>query len=106
MLCLSNGFKEFVCGMLLGITDDSDTDTEARGGGTLGDCFRRVIGAFGMDIRAENFEEGLDVRLIEKDDVIDGAKRRDEERTGVFIENGTTGALESANDRVGVHAGD
>jgi hypothetical protein len=59
-----------------------------------------------MNVRAEVFEQRLDARLTEEDYIIDGAKRSDKERAGVFIKNGAAGAFQRADARVRVNSDD
>jgi hypothetical protein len=59
-----------------------------------------------VNVRAEVFEQRLDTRLSEQKDVIDVAKRGDEEGAGVLVKNGAAGALQCADARVGIDADD
>src|SRR5580692_1703919 len=92
--------------MIFGIADDGDSDAETLSGRSFGNCFRGVVGSFGVNVGAEIYEERLDARFVEKHHVIDAAERGDELRAGVFVEDGATRTFESADARVGIDADD
>jgi hypothetical protein len=71
--------------MIFGIADDGNSDAETLGCDTLWNGFDCVVGAFGVNVWAQIFEQRLYARLAEEDDVIDRAKRGDEESSGVLI---------------------
>src|SRR5580700_8422260 len=70
---LANGIEEVAGGMILGVADDGDADAQASGGGTVGHGFGGVVGTFGVNVGAQELEQGLDVGFAEEHDVIDGA---------------------------------
>ena len=82
------------------------SNAETCGGGSLGHGFGGVVGSFGVDVRAQVFEQGFDARLAEQDDVIDGAKSSDKKRTCVFVKNGTSGTFQRTDAGVRVHTDD
>ena len=106
MRSLANGFEKIARGVVFGVTDDGDSDAETCGGGSLWHGFRSVVGSFGVNVRAQVFEQGLDARFAEQNHVINGAKRSDKKRAGVFIKNGTTGAFQRTDAGVCVDADD
>jgi hypothetical protein len=106
MRSLADGFEKFARGMVFWVADDGDTDAETSGGGALGNGLQRVIGSFGMDVRAKIFEERLDTRFTKEDDVIHGAKRSDEKSSCIFIKDGTAEAFQSADAQIRVHSHD
>jgi hypothetical protein len=72
--------------MILGIANDRDSDAKTIGCCALRNRFGRVVGTFGVNVRAQIFEQRVDARVAEEDDVIDRAKRGDEESSGVLVE--------------------
>src|SRR5208282_5069956 len=106
MRSLANGSKKIARGMFFRIADDGHTDAETRGRGAFGHGFRGVVGSFGMNLRAEVFEKRRDTWLAEEDYIIDGAKRSDKERAGVFITNGAAGAFQRTDAGVRIDADD
>jgi hypothetical protein len=101
---LANRFEEIARGMIFGIADDGDLDAEAMSGGPFGNCFRRVVGSFGVNVGMEIFEEGFDARFAEEHDVVDAAECGDQFRAGVFVKDGTTGPFEVADACVRINA--
>jgi hypothetical protein len=59
-----------------------------------------------VDVRAKFFQESFHVGFREEHDVIYTAKRGNELRAGVLIEDGTAGPFEVANAGVRIHAHD
>ena len=92
--------------MLLGIANDGNPNAKPIGRSPLWHRFRRVVGSFGVNVRAEGFEQRLDTRFTEEKDVIDGAKRGDEEGAPVLVKNWAARALQYADARVGIDADD
>jgi len=92
--------------MIFRIADDRDADAQTGGDGALGDGFRGVVGAFRVDVGLQFFEEFFDVGLGENYDVVDGAESSDEKGAGLFVENGTAGALERTNAGIGINGDD
>jgi hypothetical protein len=106
MWSLADGVEETAGGVILGVADDGYADAKAGGGGALWNGVGGVVGAFGVHVRAEGFEERLDVGFAEEEHVIDGAKGGYEIGAGVFGKNGPAGAFESADARVAIHRDD
>src|SRR5690348_10341529 len=106
MRSLADGFKKFARGMILGVADNGDRDAKAGGNGAFGYCFRGVVGALGVDVRAESFQQRFNRRLTEENHVIDSPKRSDEDCPSILIQNGTAGAFQGANRRIRVNADD
>jgi hypothetical protein len=104
MRSLANTFKKLARGMIFGIADDGNFDAQTTGGSSLWHRFGCVVGAFGVNVRAEVFEQRFDARFTEEEDVIDGAKRGHQEGAGVLIKNGAAGALQCADTRVSIDA--
>src|SRR6267142_5561511 len=67
---LANGVEKRARGMVFGIADDGDADAEACGRGALGDGVGGVVGAFGVDVGPEFFEEVFYGGVGENQDVI------------------------------------
>jgi len=59
-----------------------------------------------VDVRAKFFQESLYVGFREEHDVIYTAKRGNELRAGVLIENGAARPFEMADAGIGIHAHD
>src|SRR5438132_3534844 len=59
-----------------------------------------------MDVRATFFQESFHVGFREEHDVIYTAKRGNEMRAGVLIEDGAARPLEMADAGIGIHAHD
>jgi hypothetical protein len=93
MRSLAHRFKKTARGMIFWIADDGNSDAESMGRSSLWHRFGCVVGAFGVNVRAEVFEQRFYVRFAEEENVIDGAKRGDEEGAGVLIKNGAAGAF-------------
>ena len=92
--------------MVLGVADDGYANAEAGGDSTLGDGVGSVVGAFGVDVGAQIFEELLDVGLRENHNVIDVAERGDQKSAGVFVKNGAAWTFERANAGIGIDRDD
>jgi hypothetical protein len=93
MRSLAHRFKKTARGMIFGIADDGNFNAETMGGSPLWHRFGCVVRAFGVNVRAEVFEQRFYVWFAEEEDVIDGAKRGNEEGAGVLIKNGAPGAF-------------
>jgi hypothetical protein len=106
MRSLADGFEEAAGGVIFGVADDGYAYAEAGGGGALWNGVGGVVGAFGVHVWAEGFEERLDVGLAEEDHVVDGAKSGDEIGAGGFRQDGAAGAFESADAGVAIHRDD
>src|SRR5207245_7881078 len=65
---------------------------------------KSVIGAFGVDIRAQFFEKSFDVGFGEEHDVIHTAKRCNELLAGVFVEHGAARSFQIANAGISIQA--
>src|SRR5258708_21553443 len=83
-------------GMVFGVADDGYADAEASRDGSLGDGVGGVVGAFGVDVGAQFFEEFFDVGFWENYDVVHCADRSDGKGAGLFVETGAAGALDKA----------
>ena len=92
--------------MVFGIADDGDADAEARGDGAFGNGIGGVVGAFGVDVGVQFFEQFLDIRFGENYDVVDGSEGGDEKGAGLFVEDGTAGAFQRASAGIGVDGDD
>ena len=90
--------------MIFGIADDGNFNAEAMSRSPLRHRFGCVVGAFGVNVRAEVFEQGFYVRFAEQEYVVDGAKRGHEEGAGALIKNGAAGAFQSRDAQVGIDA--
>jgi hypothetical protein len=104
MRSLAHRFKKTARGMIFGIADDGNFNAETMGRSSLGHRFDCVVGAFGVNVRAEFFEQRFYVRFAEEKNVIDGVKRGDKEGAGAFIKNGAAAAFQSRNARVSIDA--
>src|SRR5271170_4697770 len=74
---LANIREQITRRVSLGIADDGDADTEARGRAALRDRLGRVVGSLGVDVGTEILQERFDVRFGENDDEIHGSERGD-----------------------------
>src|SRR6266849_3673239 len=100
MRSLAHGNEEFARGVILRVTDNRYTDTEARGRGTLRDGLGGVIRSLGMYVRTQVLQQRLHVGLAEDYDIIDGSQRTDQRSTRSFGQDGATGALQAADTRI------
>src|SRR5882762_10210640 len=103
---LADGIEKRARGMVLGVADDGYADAEAGRDGSLGDGVGGVVGAFGVDVGTEFFEEFFDVEFGENYDVVHCADSSDEKGACLFVENGTAGAFEGSDARVGIDSND
>src|SRR5579883_662660 len=101
---LADRVEERAGGVVFGIADDGDANAEAISDGAFGHGFGSVVGALDVDAGTKFLEEPFDVRLGEDDDVIDHAERGNEQRAGVFVEDGAAGTFQPADTGIGVHA--
>jgi len=92
--------------MIFGIADDGDADAEASGDGAFGDGVGGVVGAFGVDVGAQFFQQFFHVWFRENHDVVHGAESGDEEGAGLFVEDGAARALERADAGIGIDGDD
>jgi hypothetical protein len=104
MRSLAHGFEKIARGMILWIADDGNFNAQTMGRSSLWHRFGCVVGAFGVNVGAEVFEQRFYARFAEDEDVIDGPKRGDEEGPGVLIKNGAPGAFQSRDARVRIDA--
>src|SRR5712692_6006720 len=88
---LANGLEQLSRGVILGVAHDGHADAQPFGDSALGHGVRSVVSTFGVDIREKPFQKRLDVRFSEEHDVIHAAKRSNELRAGIFIEDGAAG---------------
>src|SRR5579863_8400656 len=72
---LADGVEKRTGGVVFWVADDGDADAESCGGGTFGNGVGGVVGAFGVDVGTQFFEEFFDVGFRENDDVIYGTER-------------------------------
>src|SRR5258708_9361820 len=99
---LADGVEKRARGMVFGIADDRDADAEAGGRGAFGDGVGGVVGALGVDVGAQFFEEFFYVGFGENQDVIDIAKSGNEKGAGLFVEDGAAWAFEGTDAGIGV----
>src|SRR5882724_3013390 len=103
---LADGVEKRARGMVFGIADDRDADAEAAGRGAFGDGAGGVVGAFGVDVGAEFFEEFFYVGFGENQDVVDVAESGNEKGAGLFVEDGAAWAFERADAGIGIDGDD
>src|SRR5467141_264986 len=101
---LANGLEQRLRGVILGVTHDGHADAKSRGDGALRHGVRSVVSAFGVDIRAQFFQQGFHIRFGEEHDVIHATKCGNELGTRVFIEDGSSRPFEIADAGIGIHA--
>ena len=92
--------------MIFGIADDGYADAEAGGDGALGDGVGGVVGALGVNVGTQFFEQFFDVRFGENHDVVHDPEGGDEKGAGLFVENGAARAFQRASAGVGVDGDD
>ena len=92
--------------MIFWIADDGNPNSKTLGSGVFRHSFDGVVGAFSMNVWAKVFEQRLNARLTKQHDVIDSAKRGNEESASVFSEDGTTRTFQSAYARIRIDADD
>ena len=92
--------------MLLRVSDNRDTNAEARRFFALGNCVDSVVGALGVDIWMKVAQKSADVRLVENYDVIHGGERGNKFGARLRGQNRAAGAFESANTRIGIYRDD
>src|SRR4030095_13249377 len=83
---LADSLEQFARRMLLRVSDDRYANPQPVSGGFFRDVVRRVVGSFGMHIRAQLQKEGFPVRLREDHDVVHLAKRRHQQSSGAFVQ--------------------
>jgi hypothetical protein len=103
---LADGIEKRTRGMIFGIADDGHADAETGRDSALGDGVGGVVGTFGVNVRAQFFEQFFDIRLGKDHDVVYGAESGDEKATGVFVEDGAVGAFEWADAGIGIDSDD
>src|ERR1700730_7468665 len=103
---LANGIEEIACGMIFRIANNRNADAEARGGSALGHGFDRVVGTFGVDIRAKKLQQGFHVGFVKENDVIDGTKGRNKICACGFLQDGTARPFQIADAGIGVDCDD
>jgi len=92
--------------MIFGVADNGDANAEALRNGALGDSFGSVVGALGVNVGAQFFEQRFRVRLGEDKDEIHVAKGGNQASAVLFVEDGTTGSLEGRHSGIGVNGND
>src|SRR5271154_3970153 len=106
ILILANIFQQRARGMIFSVAHDRHADTKSRGGGAFGNTFRRVVRAFGVDVRTQFFEQAVDVRFRENNYVVHAAKRRHQLRARLFVQNGALPTFQRMYRRVGIYRRD
>jgi len=79
---LADGVEKRARGMAFRVADDGHADAEAGRDGSLGDGLGGVVGAFGVDVWTEFFEEFFDVEFGENYDVVHCADSSNEKGAG------------------------
>src|SRR5260370_34820606 len=102
----ADGYEQFVGRMIFRIAHDSDADSETRRRSTLRNRLGRIIGSFRVNIGTKCFEQGLHVRFVKKNDVVDRSQSGNELRAGLLIEDRAAGSLECANAAIHIDADD
>ena len=92
--------------MVFGVADDGDADAEAGGDGAFRDGIGGIVGAFGVDVGAQFFQQFFHVWFRENHDVVHGAESGDEEGACLFIEDGAPGAFEPVDAGIGIDSDD
>ncbi len=92
--------------MIFRVTHDGYADAQPRSDGAFRHGFGRIVSSFGVDVRVKFFQKSLHVGFREEYDVIHTAKRGNELRAGILIEDGTAGPLEMADAGICIHAHD
>src|SRR5882724_2164964 len=77
MRSLADVVEEIAGGVIFGVAHDGDADAEAGCGGALGYSFGGVVGAFGVDVGTEEFEERFDVGFAKEEHKVDRAESGD-----------------------------
>ncbi len=92
--------------MRFGIADDGDAYGKALRRGAFRNSLCGIVGALGVNVGTKFLQQALDIGLWKKDYEIHWAKGCYELGARLFVENGTTGALELAKAAVRVNADD
>jgi hypothetical protein len=103
---LADGIEKRARGVVFGVADDRYTNAEAGGDGAFGDGVGGIVGAFGVDAGAQFFEKSFDVGFGENHNVVYASESGDEKGAGLFVENGTAGAFQLADARIGIDGDD
>jgi hypothetical protein len=103
---LADGVEKRARGMVFGVADDSDSNAEAGGRSAFRDGVGGVVGAFGVDVGAQFFEEFFDVGFGEDHDVVNVAESGYEKGAGLFVENGAAWAFEWTGAGIGIDGDD
>src|SRR5260370_28120792 len=88
------------------IADDGGPDAETCRAGALRHGLGGVVGAFGMNVRAQRFEKGFHVGFVKDNNEVDGTESSDELRTGLLIEDRAVRSLECANAAIRIDSDD
>lgn len=92
--------------MVLGIADNHDTTSAGFDFVALRDAFGSVVGALGLEIRADFADDGADVFLGKDDNSIDVGEGGENFRAFGFRHDRTAFAFQCANRGVGIHSDD
>ncbi len=92
--------------MVFRVSDDLDAAAEGSYHIALGHRLFGVVGAFGVDVRAEREQEFGDGRLVEDGDVVHGAQARDDLGALARGDEGAPLALQESHLLVRVDADD
>src|SRR5271165_1965814 len=106
MRSLANAIEQSACGVVLGIANDSDANAQAIGDSAFGDGFGSVVGALSVNVRTKFFEQLLNVRFRENEDIVNSAKCADQLRTGLFVEDRAAAAFQVTKAGIRVHSDD
>src|SRR5262249_22718044 len=88
--------------VVLGIADDLDASAAFDDGVALGDAVGGVVGAFGVNVRANFLDEGADVELGEAHDGVDVGQCSKNFSALLCRHQGTARAFQGTNRFVGI----
>src|SRR5216683_1066008 len=90
----------------LWIADNGDAHPKPRGRGALRDRFRRIVGAFDVDIGAQRLQQGFHVRLVKDGDVVHGAEGSHQFRARILRQNRPARTFEGPFTGIGIDRND
>src|SRR5258707_6455518 len=102
MRCFTETRKKVPRGVMVGVAHDSDADAKPGGGQPFWNRFSCVVGALGVDVGAQGFQQDFHIGLVKKGDVVHGAETCDKLRARVLRQDGPAGTFQGAHTRIRV----
>jgi hypothetical protein len=103
MRSLANCFKELARRVMLCVANDRNAYAEPCRGTTFWHGLSGVIRALGMHIWSQKFQQRIDARLVEHDNVIHGAQGSNKLRAGQLGQDWASSPFQRRHTGVAVH---